>query len=51
MYCPNCHNLVTEELHVFNNRIEYRCPYCGHKIEVVYKPFVEIDRQYDTRTV
>ena len=51
MYCPKCHKFVAEEEHVFSDRTKYRCPHCGHKIKVVYKPFVEIDRQYDTRTV
>ncbi|MCW3128565.1 MAG: hypothetical protein N2V75_00440 [Methanophagales archaeon] len=38
MYCPKCHRFVAEEEHVFSDRIEYRCPHCGHRIEVVYKP-------------
>ena len=51
MYCPKCCKLVAEEKHVFGDRTEYRCPHCGHKIEVVHKPFVEIERQYSTGTV
>jgi len=38
MYCPKCKRFVAEEEHVFNDRTEYRCPYCGHKITVVHKP-------------
>jgi len=51
MYCPNCHNRVAEEVHEFTNCIEYRCPYCGHKIKVIHKPFMKVERQYDTGTV
>jgi len=38
MYCPKCCKLVAEEKHIFGDRTEYRCPHCGHRIEVVHKP-------------
>jgi len=38
MYCPKCKRFVAEEEHVVGDRIEYRCPRCGHRIRVVHKP-------------
>jgi len=38
MFCPKCKKYVAEEEHVFSDRTEYRCPHCGHRIKVVYKP-------------
>lgn len=34
--CPKCKKLVPVERHVFEDRVEYRCPYCQHRIEVVH---------------
>ena len=53
MYCPKCKKIVPEERHVFSDRIEYWCPHCGHRIEVVHEPFkrFKTQRWYSTRTV
>jgi len=40
MYCPKCHKFVATEEHIYGDRTEYHCPYCGQKIVVVHKEMI-----------
>ena len=50
MYCPKCKRFVVEEEHLFTDRVEYRCPDCGHRIIVVHKPLRPRWRRNEART-
>ena len=36
MYCPVCEKMVHPVRHVYSDKVEYRCPHCGHLLEVVH---------------